>query len=133
MTQQEFEQLTGSKTTEKEYSYIEMVYMVDGYQSKQEFCDTWKSLPKPARDLLIKMARNQEETRAALKAALSKTSRVQEELLDIMFERAQKMSDPELRKACIKRMGAKVYIQKLLQGKYSLWEDDRDLIIQNLK
>ena len=132
MTQQEFEQLTGFRTTETEYSYIEVAYMADD-KSKQEFCDTWKIMPEPARDLLIKMGYNQKETRAALKAALSRTSRVQEELLDIMFERAQKMSDPELRKTCIKRMGAKVYIQKLLQGKYSLWEDDRDLIIQNLK
>lgn len=132
MTQQEFEQLTGFRTTETEYSYIEVAYMADD-ESKQEFCDTWKITPKPARDLLIKMGYNQKETRAALKAALSKTSRVQEELLDIMFERAQKMSDPELRKACIKHMGAKVYIQKLLQGEYNLWEDDRDLIVQNLK
>ena len=133
MTQQEFEQLTGGKTTEKEYSYIEMAYMTDDYQSKQEFCDTWKSLPKPARDLLIKMAHNQEELKVALKASMSRTSSVYEELLNIMFERAQKMADPVLREACISRMGVKSYLHKLLEGDYSLWEDDKKLILKIIK
>ena len=133
MTQQEFEQLTGRKTTEKEYSYIEMAYMVDDYQSKQEFCDTWKSLPKPARDLLIKMAHNQEELKVALKASMSRTSSVYEELLNIMFERAQKMADPVLREACISHMGVKSYLYKLLEGNYSLWEDDKKLILKIIK
>lgn len=133
MTQQEFEQLTGSKTTEKEYSYIEMAYMADDYQSKQEFCDTWESLPKPVRDLLIKMAHNQEELKVALKASMSRTSSVYEELLNIMFERAQKMADPVLREACISRMGVKSYLHKLLEGDYSLWEDDKKLILKIIK
>ena len=133
MTQQEFEQLTGSKTTEKEYSYIEMAYMSDDYQSKQEFCDTWKSSPKPARDLLIKMAHNQEELKVALKASMSRTSSVYEELLNIMFKRAQKMADPVLREACISHMGVKSYLYKLLEGNYSLWEDDKKLILKIIK
>lgn len=129
MTQQEFEQLTGTNVTSAEYLRIENVYMADLNQSKQEFCKMWVKTPKSAQEMMIDMTLDLQAT----KDDLLQLTKSNDELLDIMFERTQKMSDPELRKSCIKHMGEKVYIQKLLQGKYNLWEDDRDLIIQNLK
>lgn len=124
MTQQEFEQLTGTTVTAEEYSQIEKVYMMNDNMEKKEFCQMWMNTPEPAQDYMIDMA-NEIRIREEI---IKSDNNDKKDLLDVMFERTQVMSDPVLRKECIKHMGEHRYILKLAASQHNFWEADRQLI-----
>lgn len=132
MTQKEFETLVGYEVSSVEYQNIEMVYMADEDMDKRDFCNMWKNLSEPAQDMMIKMARDKNRTIADGRVAVQELLNEKRRILEVMFERTQKMSDPVLRQECIKQMGGKAYIKKLVEGGYSLWEDDKSLLIEIL-
>lgn len=130
MTQKEFETLTGKEVTAEEYQNIEAVYMADKGMDKVAFCEMWVNTPKAAQKMMIEMAVNEQRVKNDAKVAVQSLLNEKKHLLDVMFESVQRMSDPELRKECIKQMGAKEYCKKLLEGGYKLWEDDKQLMIE---
>lgn len=132
MTQKEFETLTGMTVTAAEYSNIERVYMADGNVDKRDFCNMWKSLSEPAQDYMIEMAISKERIKNDAQVAITSLLKEKKNLLNVMFERTQTMSDPELRKECIKQMGKKEYIKRMLEEGRTLWADDKELIISLL-
>ena len=126
MTQKEFETLTGKEVTAEEYQNIEAVYMADKDMDKVAFCEMWVNTPKAAQKMMIEMAVNEQRVKYNVQSLLNE----KKHLLDVMFGSVQRMSDPELRKECIKQMGAKEYCKKLLKGGLKLWEDDKQLMIE---
>lgn len=126
MTQQEFEKLTSMTVTAEEYSQIEKVYMADVNIDKRKFCEMWKNTPEPAQNYMIKVVNGYEKS----SQKLSVVTNDRNSLLDIMFERAQVMADPVLRAECIKHMGAKEYIMKLMSSEHKIWEADKELIAE---
>lgn len=54
-------------------------------------------------------------------------------LVEFMIDRSEAMSDAELRLRCINMIGPKEYIRYKLQKGYSLWELDKELIMNNMQ
>ena len=130
MLQHEFEELTGFKVSEAEYENIEMVYMDYKDMDKQEFYKMWKKLPDNAKDMMIKMARDKNRTINDGRVAVQELLNEKRRILEVMFERTQKMSDHILRNECIKHMGIKAYLTKMLEDGYILWSIDKEALVE---
>lgn len=128
MLQSEFESRVGFIVTPGDYEMIEKVYLATN-EDKDAFCDMWKNASVKSRKYMLSMVAKQEEESGHIERRYNNLCQDMEEMLDLMFERAHKMSDPELRKACIKRMGRSGYIKRTLEKGYSLWEEDKKELV----
>ena len=132
MMHNEFETLTGCKVSPNKYELIEKVYMMTA-TDKQDFCTMWKTASPEAQNYMEAMALKAENYDNRLETEIDALKNEKKYLLNAMFERAQKMSDPVLRDICIEKMGTKEYLLKLIKGGYNLWEADKELLIDALE
>ena len=131
MTQKEFETRIGREVSSSKYEAIEKVYM-QTEMDKDEFCEMWKEATPSSRAYMIKTAEIHQNREHRLMSEIKGAAKTKESLLDIMFESAQVMGDEKLRETCIKHMGEKAYLIKLLESGHSFWELDHKLLIEVL-
>ena len=155
MTQQEFEQRVGfTVTVDCYHKYIEPEYNASKLK-KDEWCKQWKKdhgiqrayswmarrvaeLEKDVYDLNEVYADNTgkeheiEQLRIELETVSNSLAERNKQLSDLnvfMIEQSNTYGSPELRDKAIKLMGAKDYLRYKLMNNLTLWEADRNMLI----
>ena len=155
MLQSEFEERVGFTVTSDCYhEYIEPEYDASKLE-KDEWCKQWKKdhgiqrayswmarkideLNKSNQEMVNVFAYNEAKVQEIddLKISLEKVSdslasrnKQLSELLCFMIEQSNAYSSTELRAKAIELMGAKEYLRYKLANNLSLWEADRNLLI----
>lgn len=155
MTQQEFEQRVGfTVTVDCYHKYIEPEYNASKLE-KDEWCKQWKKdhgiqrayswmakrveeLEKEVYDLNEVYADNTEkeheieQLRIELETVSNSLAERNKHLSDLnifIIEQSNAYSSPELRDKAIKLMGAKDYLRYKLMNNLTLWEADRNMLI----
>lgn len=155
MTQQEFEQRVGfTVTVDCYHKYIEPEYNASKLE-KDEWCKQWKKdhgiqrayswmakrveeLEKYAREMghvfadnkakeqEIKLLRIELET---VSNSLAERNKQLSDLNIFIIEQSNAYGSPELRDKAIKLMGAKDYLRYKLMNNLTLWEADRNMLV----
>jgi hypothetical protein len=116
MLRSEFEQRVNYKVTEEEFKSINEMYM-DTDLDKDDFCllyNTSKVITQKVADV----ARERKQLR--------------EEKIQLgywMADQFQKLGTMDLRNKAVELLGARNYLLYVLQKKYAITDEDRDLII----
>lgn len=115
MLRSEFEQRVNYKVTEEEFKYINEMY-TDTDLDKDDFCllyNTSKVITQKVADV----ARERKQLR--------------EEKIQLgywMADQFQKLGTMDLRNKAVELLGARNYLLYVLQKKYAITDEDRDLI-----
>lgn len=155
MLQQEFEERVGfTVTVDCYHKYIEPEYNASKLE-KDEWCKQWKKdhgiqrayswmakrveeLEKDVYDLNEVYADNTEkeyeieQLRTELETVSNSLAERNKQLSDLnifIIEQSNTYSSPELRDKAIKLMGAKDYLRYKLMNNLTLWEADRNMLI----
>ena len=155
MTQQEFEQRVGfTVTVDCYHKYIEPEYNASKLE-KDEWCKQWKKdhgiqrayswmakrieelekqvseidnihVDNAAKEQEIERLRAENDT---ISNSLAERNKQLSDLNIFMIEQSNAYSSSELRAKAIKLMGAKEYLRYKLANNLSLWEADRNMLI----
>lgn len=115
MLRSEFEQRVNYKVTEEEFKSINEMYM-DTDLDKDDFCLLYKT-SKVITQKVADVARERKQLR--------------EEKIQLgywMADQFQKLGTMELRNKAVELLGARNYLLYVLQKKYAITDEDRDLI-----
>lgn len=127
MLQNEFTERTGIKLTEEEYQKVDAMYMeAGGDMNKDSFCKDWKK----HRDSELLQIFYQQAIR--LKSELHKKQLEQTLLATFIMDQAEVTSSPELRDKAIELLGLEGYLNRKIAMGYSLWEVDKQALIDIL-
>ncbi len=122
MTQQEFEQRTGCKITPEAFGRANAIYMAAGDIDKDSFCRDYKA--HGGSEIINALYGQLENTDGRLNIILKEYN----ELLNFLIDKNEELSDPDLRKAVIIKMGGKEYLRRKVNKGYVLQEDDRRML-----
>ena len=140
MTQKEFEDRTRLVVSADEFEAIHDMYMACGDGcDKDEFCDLYTT--KVGRhDLMHMMASKQKKTEEALMNATAEIEKVKKERREAqvrtaewLMEQAEKWSASDLRDKAIEVLGARGYLRRKIEKGMSLWDADRELLVELLR
>lgn len=115
MLSSEFEQRVNYKVTEEEFKSINEMYM-DTDLDKDDFCLLYKT-SKVITQKVADVAREKKQLR--------------EEKIQLgywMADQFQKLGTMELRNKAVELLGARNYLLYVLEKKYAITDEDRDLI-----
>lgn len=115
MLRSEFEQRVNYKVTEEEFKSINEMYM-DTDLDKDDFCLLYKT-SKVITQKVADVAREKKQLR--------------EEKIQLgywMADQFQKLGTMELRNKAVELLGARNYLLYVLEKKYAITDEDRDLI-----
>lgn len=115
MLRSEFEQRVNYKVTEEEFKSINEMYM-DTDLDKDDFCLLYKT-SKVITQKVADVARERKQLR--------------EEKIQLgywMADQFQKLGTMDLRNKAVELLGARNYLLYVLQKKYAITDEDRDLI-----
>lgn len=120
MTQKEFEERTGLKVTAEGYAEVEEIYN-NTCLDKDAFCELWTTNPTALKEI------------ERMTVLARKLSEERKNLANFLIDQAEKWSASDLRLQAISMIGEKEYIRRKLEKGYSLWDADKELLIEVLK
>ena len=126
MTLSEFNERTNAHLTEDQYKPVENMYNEAGNIQKDQFCADWK---KHNDSVLLQEFFAQSER---LKGKVDGYRNQINEIALFLVDQAEKWSASDLRSKAIQILGLEKYLQIKLQKGYSLWDIDREDMIQIL-
>lgn len=126
MTLKEFEERTGLKPTDEEFSYVHAVYM-NTSMDKDEFCKDFKKHggSKITRDVHVRAVNLELQNK-------QKDERM-DEMADFLIGKSRAYDDTDFRKMAVRLIGEYQVVLKTVEMNLPLWEEDRDFIKNNLK
>lgn len=126
MTLKEFEERTGLKPTDEEFSYVHAVYM-NTSMDKDEFCKDFKKhgSSKITRDVHVRAVNFELQNK-------QKDERM-DEMADFLIGKSRAYDDTDFRKMAVRLIGEYQVVLKTVEMNLPLWEEDRDFIKNNLK
>ena len=134
MTQKEFEDRTGLKTTAEEWAAIEKMYMVAGEMNKDEFCVRWRQTGQ--NPLTKTLAKTAESLNGLLETRNKEIKDMQvknTELARFLLGKALAYEDPDFRNEAIRLIGEREVIRLTLEEGYPLCEEDRKYLTSILE
>ena len=126
MTLSEFNERTNAHLTEDQYKPVENMYNEAGNIQKDQFCADWK---KHNDSVLLQEFFAQSER---LKGKVDGYRNQINEIALFLVDQAEKWSASDLRSMAIQILGLEKYLQIKLQKGYTLWDIDREDMIQIL-
>lgn len=134
MTQKEFEERTGLKTSAEEYAEIERMYMAAGSMDKDLFCRCWRQTAKnPLTQELFKqneiLSAQLRERKKELKDLRNKRS----DLVDFLVGKSRAYNDTDFRTEAVRLVGELSTVMKTLDMDLPLWEEDKEFVKSYLK
>lgn len=126
MTLKEFEERTGLKPSDEEFSYVHAVYM-NTSMDKDEFCKDFKKHggSKITRDVHVRAVNFELQNK-------QKDERM-DEMADFLIGKSRAYDDTDFRKMAVRLIGEYQVVLKTVEMNLPLWEEDRDFIKNNLK
>ena len=126
MTQKEFEERTGLRPADEEFSYVHAVYM-NTSMDKDEFCKDFKKHgdSKIIRDVHVRAGNFELQNK-------QKDERM-DELADFLIGKARAYDDTDFRRMAVRLVGEYKVVMKTVEMNLPLWEEDREFIKNNLK
>lgn len=139
----EFIDRTGFRPTDEYYHEVIEAEYEKSPLTKDEWCKQWKKNGgiQIAYNAMCAKATRDYHVISALETEI-KTMKIESErerdterdaMAIFLIEQAEKWSATDLRAKAIEMMGAKAYLRYKIEHNISLWEMDKELLIENLK
>lgn len=133
MQKQEFEEITGIKTTDKEYALIEQIYLNTELE-KNEFCNDY--MHGNGREIQRELLNNIDDLRSHINKLDNKILELQQEredMVDFIISMYNRTGERLLRQQAIAMVGEKKYLLRRLYMEHSMDEEDRQSLIMILE
>ena len=129
MTQKEFEERTGLKTSAEEYAEIERMYMAAGSMDKDLFCRCWRQTAKnPLTQELFKQVETLEAQLDKFKKKLEDMRNGKSDLLEFLIGKSRAYNDTDFRTEAVRLAGEMATVMKTLEMDLPLWEEDKKFV-----
>ncbi|MGN0237576.1 MAG: hypothetical protein ACI4AK_05775 [Lepagella sp.] len=134
MQKKEFEELTGLKCSDAQYSTIEKIYL-HSEMTKNEFCEDYANgCGHKIQEELLDEIEALERCITSRDLDISNLRQERAEIVDFLLSRYNATGDDELRQQVIAMVGEKGYILRRLYMAHQIIEErDRNIIIELLE
>lgn len=149
MLHNEFEKLTGLQVTEEEFNAINAMYeTADDSINKQLFCADWMKhkdsvllcdyykqvgrLEKTVQELKKNIEEHEDLLATAMSNHLKTVNDLKKKMAVFLIDKAEKYRDVDFARVAIVLIGMKEFIGIKLQKGYTLYQKDKDFIIEQM-